>query len=63
MFRSLLSVVLLLLAAVAQAVSSSGERLLVVLEDVAEKAAHSTFLGDLEGRLAIIQTRGVRMGS
>jgi oligosaccharyltransferase complex subunit beta len=47
--RSLVSFLLLLLAAVAQAVSSSGERLLVVLDDVAEKAEYSKFFGDLEG--------------
>lgn len=40
---------LLLLAAVAQAVSSTGERLLVVLDDAAEKTGYSKFLGDLEG--------------
>ncbi|KAF3006971.1 oligosaccharyl transferase glycoprotein complex, beta subunit [Neopestalotiopsis sp. 37M] len=48
--RSLVSFLLLLLAAVAQAVSSSGERLLVVLDDVAEKAEYSKFFGDLEAR-------------
>ncbi|KAI0019947.1 Dolichyl-diphosphooligosaccharide-protein glycosyltransferase 48kDa subunit [Xylariomycetidae sp. FL0641] len=48
--RSLLSFLVLLLAAVVQAVSSSGDRLLVVLEDVAEKAGYSKFLGDLEAR-------------
>lgn len=47
--RSLVSFLLLLLAAVAQAVSSRGERLLVVLDDVAEKAGYSKFFGDLEG--------------
>ncbi|KAH6657048.1 Dolichyl-diphosphooligosaccharide--protein glycosyltransferase subunit WBP1 [Truncatella angustata] len=48
--RSLVSFLLLLLAAVAQAVSSSGERLLVILDDVAEKAGYSKFFGDLEAR-------------
>ncbi|KAI0124711.1 Dolichyl-diphosphooligosaccharide-protein glycosyltransferase 48kDa subunit [Xylariales sp. AK1849] len=49
--RSLISFVLLLLAAVAQAISSSGERLLVVLDDAAAgKAGYSKFFGDLEGR-------------
>ncbi|KAK8075027.1 dolichyl-diphosphooligosaccharide-protein glycosyltransferase 48kD subunit [Apiospora hydei] len=47
---SLTSFLLLLFTAVAQAISSSGSRLLVVLEDVAEKAQYSKFLGDLEGR-------------
>lgn len=41
---------LMLLAAVAQAVSSTGNRLLAVLDDVEEKSAYSKFLGDLEGR-------------
>ncbi|KXJ94186.1 Dolichyl-diphosphooligosaccharide-protein glycosyltransferase 48kDa subunit [Microdochium bolleyi] len=48
--RSLYSLAAVLLAAVANAVSSSGDRLLVILEDVAEKAAYSKFLADLEGR-------------
>ncbi|KAK6087758.1 dolichyl-diphosphooligosaccharide-protein glycosyltransferase 48kD subunit [Seiridium cupressi] len=48
--RSFISFLLLLLAAVAQAISSSGERLLVVLDDVAEKASYSKFFGDLEAR-------------
>lgn len=52
--RSIVSFLLLLLAAVAQAVSSSGERLLVVLDDVAEKAGYSKFFGDLEGELPAI---------
>lgn len=52
--RSIVSFLLLLLAAVAQAVSSSGERLLVVLDDVAEKAGYSKFFGDLEGELPTI---------
>lgn len=47
--RSLLSVAAVLLAAVANAASSSGDRLLVILEDVAEKAAYSKFFADLEG--------------
>lgn len=46
---SLTSFLLLLFTAAAQAISSSGSRLLVVLEDVAEKAQYSKFLGDLEG--------------
>ncbi|KAI1080216.1 Dolichyl-diphosphooligosaccharide-protein glycosyltransferase 48kDa subunit [Whalleya microplaca] len=48
--KSLVSFVVLLLVAVVQAVSSSGGRLLVVLEDVAEKAGYSKFFGGLEGR-------------
>ncbi|KAI1803734.1 Dolichyl-diphosphooligosaccharide-protein glycosyltransferase 48kDa subunit [Daldinia bambusicola] len=48
--KSFLSFVLLLFVALVQAISSSGNRLLVVLEDVAEKEGYSKFLGDLEGR-------------
>ncbi|KAI0191929.1 Dolichyl-diphosphooligosaccharide--protein glycosyltransferase subunit WBP1 [Astrocystis sublimbata] len=49
--RSLVSFLLLALAAVAQAISANGgNRLLVILEDVADKAGYSKFLGDLEGR-------------
>ncbi|KAI1271085.1 Dolichyl-diphosphooligosaccharide--protein glycosyltransferase subunit WBP1 [Xylaria sp. FL0933] len=51
MMRSLVSFLLLALVAVVQAISSSGgNRLLVILEDVAEKDDYSKFLGDLEGR-------------
>ncbi|KAI1392102.1 Dolichyl-diphosphooligosaccharide-protein glycosyltransferase 48kDa subunit [Hypoxylon trugodes] len=48
--KSLVSFLVLLFAAIVHAISSSGDRLLVVLEDVAEKDAYSEFLGDLEGR-------------
>ncbi|KAI1504941.1 dolichyl-diphosphooligosaccharide-protein glycosyltransferase 48kD subunit [Biscogniauxia marginata] len=48
--RSLLSCLVLFFVAVVQAISSTGDRLLVILEDEAEKAAYSKFLGDLEGR-------------
>ncbi|KAI8948646.1 Dolichyl-diphosphooligosaccharide--protein glycosyltransferase subunit WBP1 [Xylaria longipes] len=49
--RSLVSCLVLLLVAAVQAISSSGgSRLLVILEDVAEKDGYSKFLGDLEGR-------------
>ncbi|CAM1506111.1 Fc.00g057520.m01.CDS01 [Cosmosporella sp. VM-42] len=48
--RSLLSLAFLGLAAVAAAVSTAGDRLLVVLDDVEEKLAYSTFLGDLKER-------------
>lgn len=47
--KSLISFAVLLFAAVSHAISSSGDRLLVVLEDVAEKETYSKFLGDLEG--------------
>ncbi|KAI1779121.1 Dolichyl-diphosphooligosaccharide-protein glycosyltransferase 48kDa subunit [Hypoxylon cercidicola] len=48
--KSLISFVVLLFAVLVHAISSSGDRLLVVLEDVAEKDGYSKFLGDLEGR-------------
>ncbi|KAI4863475.1 Dolichyl-diphosphooligosaccharide-protein glycosyltransferase 48kDa subunit [Hypoxylon rubiginosum] len=48
--KSLISFVVLLFAALVHAISSGGDRLLVVLEDVAEKDGYSKFLGDLEGR-------------
>jgi oligosaccharyltransferase complex subunit beta len=46
--RSLLSVLVFVLAAVVSAISTSGNRLLVILDDVAEKESYSKFLGDLE---------------
>lgn len=48
MFKPILSLLFLLLAATVSAVSSSGDRLLVVLEDVAEKEKYSKFMGDLQ---------------
>ncbi|KAI2619609.1 Dolichyl-diphosphooligosaccharide-protein glycosyltransferase 48kDa subunit [Hypoxylon sp. NC1633] len=48
--KSLISFVILLFAALTHALSSAGDRLLVVLEDVAEKQLYSKFLADLEGR-------------
>lgn len=45
--KTLLSFLVLLLAAVVQAVSSTGSRLLVVLDDAADKGEYSTFFGDL----------------
>ncbi|KAI1460226.1 Dolichyl-diphosphooligosaccharide-protein glycosyltransferase 48kDa subunit [Annulohypoxylon moriforme] len=48
--KSLISFVVLFWVVLVNAVSSSGDRLLVVLEDVAEKEGYSKFLGDLEGR-------------
>jgi len=46
--RSLLSFVALLFVAVVSAISTTGDRLLVVLDEVAEKDGYSKFLGDLE---------------
>ena len=44
---------LLVLLGIVQALSSSGNRLLIVIEEASEKAKYSTFWGDLEGRLEI----------
>jgi len=45
----LFSLLLLGLCSLSQAISSSGNRLLVILEDVAEKAKYGKYLADLEG--------------
>lgn len=47
--RWLLSFLLLALGSVVSALSSSGNKLLVVLEELAEKSKYSKYLGDLEG--------------
>lgn len=47
--RWFLSLLLLGLFAAVNALSSSGNRLLVVLEELEEKGKYSKFLGDLEG--------------
>lgn len=47
--RTILSFLLLALASVVAAISTSGNRLLVVLDDVADKATYSKFFADLEG--------------
>ena len=47
--RWFLSLLLLGLVAAVNALSSSGNRLLVVLEELGEKEKYSKFLGDLEG--------------
>jgi len=46
--RSLLSFAVLVLATVVSAISTTGDRLLVVLDDAAEQAGYSKFLGDLK---------------
>lgn len=46
--RSLLSLAVLVLATVVSAISTTGDRLLVVLDDAAEQAGYSKFLGDLK---------------
>lgn len=47
--RSFFSFLLLALCGIAAAVSSSGNRLLIVLEDLADKTKYSKYFGDLEG--------------
>lgn len=47
--RWILSFLLIGLLAVVQAASSSGNKLLVVLEELAEKSKYSKYLADLEG--------------
>jgi hypothetical protein len=49
--RWLFSFLLLWLSAVVSALSESGNRVLVVLEEAGEKDKYSTFWGDLEGRI------------
>ena len=49
--RRLLCFFLLALQPLAQALSSTGERLLVVLEAASEKDLFSKFWGDLEGEM------------
>lgn len=51
--RWLLSLLLLGLLAVVQAVSSSGDKLLVVLEELSEKSKYSKYFGDLEGKSSL----------
>ncbi|KAI1328676.1 Dolichyl-diphosphooligosaccharide-protein glycosyltransferase 48kDa subunit [Xylariaceae sp. FL0255] len=49
--RSLITLALMLLVAVASAMSAAGSRLLVIMDDVvADKATYSKFIADLEGR-------------
>lgn len=47
--RGLFSFLLLALLSLVQALSSGGRRLLVVIEEAAEKEKYSQFLGELEG--------------
>jgi oligosaccharyltransferase complex subunit beta len=52
--RWLLSFLLLGLLSVVQAASSSGNKLLIVLEELAEKSKYSKYIADLEGmRIAL----------
>lgn len=47
--RYLLSFLLLGLLSIVQALSATGNKLLVILEDVAEKSKYSKYFKDLEG--------------
>lgn len=49
--RSLFAGLVLAFATAVSAVSTTGNRLLVVLDDVEEKTAYTGFLGDLSGKL------------
>lgn len=49
MMRWLLSLLLLGLLGAVQALSAGGNKLLVVLEELAEKTNYGKYLGDLEG--------------
>lgn len=51
--KSLLSLLVLGFLALASALSTSGNRLLVILEESSEKDKYSKFLGDLEGMLSV----------
>lgn len=51
--RWLLSLLLLAIAAVASAKSFTGNRLLVVLEEQAEREKYSVFLEDLAGKCSL----------
>ena len=48
--RSFLSAVVFLFVSAVAAVSTTGNRLLVVLDDVAEKEQYKQFFGDLSGK-------------
>lgn len=51
--RCLISFLVLALLSLVQALSSTGTRLLVVVEEAAEKAKYSTFWEDLEGMMRV----------
>lgn len=54
--KFVLSCLLLFLAAVAQALSATGDRLLSIWEDVADQKLYSKFLGDLESMALLKKT-------
>lgn len=52
-----MSLAVLAFAAVVSAVSTTGDRLLVIVDDVAEKATYSKFFADLTGKLETLGTK------
>lgn len=52
--KAFLSLLLLGLVSLVQALSSTGNRLLVVLEEAADKSKYSSFFGDLECKLYLL---------
>lgn len=50
--KSLLCFFALLLASLVSAISSTGDRLLAIFDDVEEKGSYSKFLGDLESQFS-----------
>lgn len=54
--KAVFSCLLLFLAAVAQALSATGDRLLTVWEDVEDKKLYSKYLEDLEGMFFLFAT-------
>ena len=54
--RWLFSFALVALLGIAQALSSTGNRLLVVLEDLGDKSKYSKFWTDLESELLVMRT-------
>lgn len=59
--RWLLSFLLLGLLSVVQAASSSGNKLLVVLEELAEKTKYSKYIADLEGK-ELLNIGSIKLG-
>ena len=56
--QGLLLFTLCLLLGVVTSLSNSGSRLLVVIEDIAQKSKYSNFLVDLEGKAFLFYNEG-----
>lgn len=54
MMRALLNAVAILFVAAVSAVSTTGNRLLVILNDVTDKDLYSKFLGDLKSEFVVL---------